>query len=472
MSRRAALYCRISRDRTGAHLGVDRQEEDCRELADRLGWTVATVNADNDLSAYSGKPRPGYRALLDHLRAGRADAVIAWHTDRLHRSPTELEEFISICETHGVMVQTVKAGEIDLATPSGRAVARTLGAWARHEVEHAIERQQRAKRQAAEAGKYRGGRRAFGYLADGVTIAESEAEVIREMARRVLEGESLRSIAHDLTGRGSTGTSGGVWHGASVRDVLIKPRTAGLIEHHGEVVGEALWPAVLPPETWRAVRAVLTAAGRSQPKAAPRRWLMSGLALCGLPGCGLPVRITAQRSSNGKTQRPNYRCSGRPVHVSRAANHVDDLVAAVVVGRLAKPDAATLLQSTSGLVDLGALHTEANGIRARMNEMAELFATDAITLEQLTAGTAGRRARLAQLDSIIAASTVASPLDGLIGAEDVEAVWSGLSLEKRRAVVDALVKVTILPGRRGRKVGGHYFDPASVRIEWRAPSAG
>jgi site-specific DNA recombinase len=471
MSRRVAIYCRISRDRTGAHLGVDRQEEDCRSKAEHLGWTVATVNADNDLSAYSGKPRPGYQALLDHLRAGRADAVIAWHTDRLHRSPAELEEFISICEAHGVMVQTVKAGEIDLATPSGRAVARTLGAWARHEVEHMIERQQRAKQQAAEAGKYRGGRRAFGYLSDGLTIDEPEAEIIREMARRVLEGESLRSIARDLTERGSTGTFGAAWTGASVRDVLIKPRTAGLIEHHGEVAGEALWPAVLPSDTWRAVRAVLTAAGRSRTKSAPRRWLMSGLAVCGLEGCGLPVRITAQKSSNGKTQRPNYRCSGRPVHVSRAAQHVDDLVTAVVVGRLAKPDAATLLRPRTPLVDIGALHTEGNGIRSRMNQLAELFAADTITLEQLTSGTAGHRTRLAQLDQLIADAVIASPLDGLIGAEDVEAVWSGLSLDTRRTVVDALVTVTILPGRRGRKVGGHYFDPASVRIEWKAPGA-
>ena len=91
MTRRAAIYCRISEDRTGAGLGIERQEHDCRELADQLGWTVVEVFADNDLSAYSGTPRPGYQALLDALRAGTADAVICWHTDRLHRRPVELE---------------------------------------------------------------------------------------------------------------------------------------------------------------------------------------------------------------------------------------------------------------------------------------------------------------------------------------------------------------------------------------------
>lgn len=36
--RRAAIYCRISDDREGAGLGVARQDVDCREQADRLGW--------------------------------------------------------------------------------------------------------------------------------------------------------------------------------------------------------------------------------------------------------------------------------------------------------------------------------------------------------------------------------------------------------------------------------------------------
>lgn len=101
---RAMIYVRISKDREGAGLGVDRQREDCVALATRLGWTVVGTHTDNDLSAYSGKPRPGYRSMLAALDDGNADAVIAWHTDRLHRSPTELESFIDLCERRSVTV--------------------------------------------------------------------------------------------------------------------------------------------------------------------------------------------------------------------------------------------------------------------------------------------------------------------------------------------------------------------------------
>ena len=84
---RAAIYVRISKDRAGAGLGVARQEEDCRALCERRGWQVARVFVDNDVSAYSGKPRPAWRELLTDLAAGRADAVVCWHVDRLTRSP-------------------------------------------------------------------------------------------------------------------------------------------------------------------------------------------------------------------------------------------------------------------------------------------------------------------------------------------------------------------------------------------------
>nr|MBA2695742.1 recombinase family protein [Actinomycetota bacterium] len=74
---RTSIYSRISRDRTGAGLGVAAQSADCRALAESLGWEVVGTHDDNDLSAYSGKPRPGYAALLDDVRAGRIDAVLA-----------------------------------------------------------------------------------------------------------------------------------------------------------------------------------------------------------------------------------------------------------------------------------------------------------------------------------------------------------------------------------------------------------
>src|ERR1700733_2968074 len=90
---RAAIYCRISSDRDGEALGVERQQEDCRELAERLGSEGAQgdVFVDNDISAstLSNKPRPEYEAMLRAVRAGQLDAILAYSNSRLTRRPAE-----------------------------------------------------------------------------------------------------------------------------------------------------------------------------------------------------------------------------------------------------------------------------------------------------------------------------------------------------------------------------------------------
>src|SRR5438132_12381795 len=95
----AAIYARISSDPDGTALGVARQMEDSRRLARELDWPISGEYVDNDVSAYNGKRRPQYERLLDDLKSGHVDAVIAYHPDRLTRRPIELEQFLELLTT-------------------------------------------------------------------------------------------------------------------------------------------------------------------------------------------------------------------------------------------------------------------------------------------------------------------------------------------------------------------------------------
>jgi site-specific DNA recombinase len=458
MDRRAVVYTRISRDRVGAGLGVERQEADCRQLAVKLGWEVVAVHADNDLSAYTGKPRPGYLALLEDLKAGRADAVLVWHTDRLHRSPAELEDYIGVCQPREVPTVTVKAGPLDLTSPSGRMVARQLGAVARYEVEHMAERQQRARLQAVTDGRWTGGRRPYGYAADGITVMEAEAAVVREVAHQVLAGVSLRRICAELNARGVRTSTGKAWQQTSLRTVLLRPRNAGLMQHRGQVVGPANWPAILEEDTWRAVVAVLTDSGRRTQTTTARRWLLSKIAVCGV--CGAPVKST---STSGRTV---YACSSGK-HVVRDAAKVDAFVEQVILERLSRPDARELLVPDKK-VDTTALHGRDTALRERLDELGRMFADGEIDARQLREGTERIRTQRADISAQLADAGRGSVLAGVADAPDPAAVWQGLDLDRRRAVVDVLVQVVILPGRRGRRpgwaAGEDYFDPRTVAV--------
>lgn len=460
---RAAIYARISRDREGAGLGVDRQEADCRELAARHGWTVVSVYRDNDLSAYSGKPRPGYRVLLDQVSAGAVDVVVAWHTDRLHRSPVELEEYITVCEARGVPTMTVKAGPLDLATPSGRLVARQLGAVARYEVEHAIERQKRAKLQAATDGRYRGSRRPYGYEKDGVTVRPHEAAIVRELSDRCLAGASMHGLAAELNGRHETTSTGGMWRDDAVRNVLLRARNAGLVEHNGEIVGAALWPAIVSEDTWRAVRAVLLDPVRSRPQA-PRRWVGSGLYLCGL--CDDGTTVTSCQSTRGRAgTRPAYTCRNSR-HVVRSCRDVDEYVAEFAVARLGRDDAADLLMA-DGATDTAELHTQALALRGRLDELASAFADGDIDARQMREGSERARSRLTAIEDQIAEAARGSALDGLIGID--LAGWTALDLDRQRAALDTLMVVRLLPSGKGRPAGWRpgtsYFRPETIDVQ-------
>lgn len=465
----AVIYARISQDREGAGLGVDRQLAACRQLAERLGWVVVGVHSDNDISAYSGKPRPGYRALLADLEHGHAAGVLVWHTDRLHRSPVELEHYIAVCQPRGVATHAVQSGNLDLSTASGRMVARMLGSAARYESEHKGDRVRASRQETAQAGRWGGGKRPFGFEADGVTIRPCEAAEIVTAVDALLAGAGLRSVVRAINGRGVPTTfKAGTWSPRSFKDVLLRPRNAGLAVYRGEVIGPAVWPPIVAEDRWRAVVSLLNDPGRrTTPAGAPVRWLGSGMYVCST--CSLPrLRVS---STGGKT--PAYRCNAREAlpqatgHVSRQAAALDEYVGDVVVERLSRADAAQLLTAPATGVDTGSLHAEAVTVRQRLTQLADAFAEGAVTVGQLRGGTERLRERLATLEDSIGAAVAVDPLAGLVGVPDPGTVWAGLDVGRRRAVLDALMTVTVLPRTGKWGPDGRRFDPDGVRIEWK-----
>jgi site-specific DNA recombinase len=478
MTRRAALYCRLSQDRTGAGVVVERQERECRELAESLGWSVLRVFIDNDVSAYRKKPRPGYRDLLAAIEGGEVDAVLAWHTDRLHRSPKELESYIDVCEPRGVVTRTVRAGELDLATASGRMVARQLGAVARYESEQTAGRTKAGKADAAARGAWSGGQRIYGYEVVPVSerapgesslrVLADEADVVRDASRRVLAGESLRSIARALNEAGKTTTTGKPWTGSALRKVLMRPATAGLRASAGEVLGKGQWEPLVDEDRWRGVLAVLTDATRRTTDRYARTYLGSGLYRCGVCGGPLTGNTTAGGGPGGR--RAAYRCRAADrdgaSHVVRDVERLDGFVIDVLVARLAQPDA--LAATAAPREDTAPLHEEAGALRARLDEAARGWAAGALTQSQLLAATKELRSRLEQVESQIGQAKQGNALDAILGAEDVRATWEGLNLDRRRAVLDLLAAVTVLPRKRtGRLPGGRYFDESGVDICWK-----
>lgn len=447
----AGVYVRISQDKVGAGLGVERQQADCEELAARLGWDVVDVYCDNDLSAYSGKPRPAYQRLLADIEAGRITAVVAWHTDRLHRSPAELEGYISVCEPRDVPTHTVRAGALDLTTASGRMTARITGAVARHESEQKGERISRQKQQALAQGRRIGGRRPFGYEDDGLTPRPTEAELLETAARKIVAGDSVRSIVREWNNAGVSTSGGNRWTTSGVRQALLKPRNAGLSASKGKIYGVAQWPAVINPDVWHAMRAVLEDPSRKKHKGVSRRLLGSFLYRCGKPRCTHPV-ASCGNNPNG---RPRYACP--EMHLTRTADRIDEFVL-TVAGKILDKERGNLIPPAP---DVTPLRDKLEALRTRADEIAGMLADpdSGMTAEQFKISNKRVQQDIAALRQQIASREAGTVLAGIADAPKPSAAFRDQDIDRQRAVVDILMTVTLLPVGSGAR-----FHPDSVRL--------
>jgi site-specific DNA recombinase len=456
----AGIYARISSDRDLDRLGVDRQVADCRTLCADRGWDVADVFVDNDLSASSGVPRPEYERLLRAITAGQVQAVAVWDLDRLTRKPIELEQFTDACDQVGVSQLAFVGGQVDLGTGDGLLVARIKGAVAAEEVRKVSQRQKRAKLQLAEQGKDPGGSRTFGRLGDRVTIDPVEAELIRDAARRILEGDSLRSICTDWTEQGVPTAKGGRWTTTTISQILTLPRTAGLRIHQGVVVGDAAWEPILDMQTYEQVKAILSNPSRRTPPGGGK-YPLKNVLVCGSCGSFLVARP--------RNRVRKYGCRTETGGCGSVVIKADPLEEYIFGIMLPIAD-STRLREAVRAEEAGEMDEIRNILIANSTDESSLVELESDyhqehVIERATylRQTLALRGRIEERTNRLSALHGRSALDRLGG--QVAETWDTMSTSDRSLIIRSLIeKIIVHPARvRGRNA----FDPLRVDIKWR-----
>jgi site-specific DNA recombinase len=484
----AAVYARISLDRNGEGLGVQRQERLCRELARQKGWRVADVYRDNDRSAHNGKPRPAYERMLADIERGVIDAVICVDQDRLVRRPIELEHFIDLADRRGVALANV-SGDTDLSTSDGRLSARIRGVVARQEGEKKAERLQREAEDAARRGVGRWARRAFGYemvpatRTDGSpklntngkvlcerVVVPAEADAIRDAARRVLAGEALPAIARRWNDLGLAPPQGARhgWSANTVGIVLRNPRLAGIRTYKGdEVAEEGDWQPILPADQWRNLERRLRRTARP---GRPSTSLLAGVARCGLCGASL---WSAYRKNRAGERVERYSCVKRPGSpgcgkIGVVGDPLDHLVADTAIAALAGPKLTQARRRAAKRRGRASDQDHAKALaraEQKLEDLAVDHARDRITRREWLAARDDLHRQIAEHTSALDADT--GPLADLPGSEKaLREKWDAeeTTVDWRRAVLGAVIDAVIVkPGSPARS-----FDDKRVEIRWRA----
>jgi len=462
--RTAAVYARISQDRSGDELGVTRQLQDCRAEAARRGWTVAEEYVDDDVSAYSGKKRPAYERMLVDIADGRRDAVIVWHADRLHRRPIELERFVDTCNRAGVRDVVTLSGEFDIANGDGLLVLRMMGAVAANASDSQRRRGRRKALEIAQSGRpMMGGPRPFGFADDRVTHHPAEAPVIRDLAARALAGETLTSMATWLQESGVQTVGGNPWRTQTLRQLLTNPRIWGVRVHQGQPIGPATWEPIITAEQGERLRRLLLDPARRTNRSA-RRYLLTGMLRCGK--CGKPLYSMPKngRRRYGCAMGPDQRgCGGIFIY----AEMLEVFIAQAVLHRLDSVDMHSVItgdgpdqEQTRALAE--AIQTDAG----RLDDLATMFADGEVSkAEWLTARDRIQQHLVANRNAFARLTHRDAVADYVGRGDELRTQWASLNLSRQVAIVKAVLNhATIVPaavpGRRG-------LDEDRVLPDWR-----
>lgn len=465
----AAIYTRISHDDEQKGTGVERQQQLCRDLAERLGYAVSVVFEENDTGAseHSRKPRPIYAELMQRAATGEWDAIISYSTSRLTRRRREFLDLLDLVRDHGVQVRTVASGDLDLSTAAGKSMAYQLANWDATEADFTSERVRAAMKQRAEKG-LPNGRIGFGFQrVDGVDVVNpEEAALLQEVARRMLGGEGLRGLSKELNERGVLTRAGKPWDGGAMRQVLKRPSNAGLRVHQGKVVrrgGAAIWD-----EDFQARVDAHLADPRRKKNAGPQvRHLLSGLVTCGRCGgsvMGKPGRLR-YRKRTGDTVQDSYYVCYECHGVLANEVHMDRAVVALVLERLQQADGPELLADKHRRAEARAAYDKIDAARAKLRRAAQNYARDVIDDEQLATISADLRQQITQLERTVrstAANEAVAEFAAQAQAQSIVEAWVATPMESRRALIRALLQIQLLPA--GRK--GATFTPDRLAITW------
>ena len=365
MSKRAVIYARYSSD-LQRDASIEDQVRVCEERLRSGGHTLVQVYQDRAISGGSIHNREGIQRLLDAVKLGGVDLVIAEALDRVSRDQEDIAAIYKRLQFAGVTLFTLAEGEICELHIGLKGTMNALF------LKDLAEKTKRGQRGRVEQGRVPGGK-SYGYNMihclrdDGQvergqrTINEAEANVVRRIFSEYVSGKSPRKIAALLNAEQVPSPRGGQWNASTINGNL--KRRNGILNNElylGRIIynrqsfvkdpdtgkrrsrpnPENLWIITHVPEfqiidhdTWDKVQALKHRfASRQGNKRQTKKRLLSGLVKCG--SCGGAMTIINRERYSCSAKREKGTCNN-PVGIKAVdlETRVIDGLKNILIGR-------------------------------------------------------------------------------------------------------------------------------------------
>lgn len=289
---------------------------------------IVHVYADRHLSGTSDK-RPQFQQMLKDAAHGRWAYVVVWKTDRFARNRYDSATYKYRLKKHGVRVLSAKESIPD--GPEGILLESVLEGSAEYYSANLAQNIRRGMLSNAMNCKVNGSQMPFGYCKgeDGrYAVKENEAEIVREIFRKVADGAAFVDLCNDLNGRGIKTKRGGLWNKGSFHRMLVNEAYIG-VYRYSDVRIDGGVPAIIDKSLFWEVGQKLKA--KKNPQGRNREngeYMLTGKLFCG--PCGSPMVGMSGTGRNGALHY-YYACQNHRRGQCEKQNVVRDWIERVVV---------------------------------------------------------------------------------------------------------------------------------------------
>lgn len=382
---RVVFYLRLSVAGDDESTAIIRQEADLRAEAERRGWRIVRTLIDDGFSG--GKARAKADEALRMIREGEADVLAVWKFDRWSRQGVRaVADLTDVLEKRPSALFVALRDGWNSSSDSWSLTASVMAEVAKAERRNTSARVTSSIAHLRRTGRFAGGVVPYGYRTVkraegpgvGLVPVPEEVEILREIAARLIAGESPWRVCRDLNLRGipaprsearrlarqgedTTEAKRGEWKTPGLRTTMTSPHLLGRQRIGNDVLRDevglpvAVWTPLLDRATADALKSRFAAAATTPRRKRAR--LLSGLLTCG--ECGRALYVTSSRGAAAyrcMTKSSGGVCSSPTVSAPRAEEAVVAEVLRVIGDRpiteTVSQDSPASLAARTALLDV------------------------------------------------------------------------------------------------------------------------
>ena len=301
---RAFIYARRSSDRQNEE-STAQQIAECMKMADRLGYVVVHVYADEAKTGKNDR-RPEFQKMVRAIEAGKCDVVIAYKSNRIARNMLQALTYMNRFEKCGV--NTIYAKEEFGDNAAGRFALRNMMNLNQFYSENMSEDIKRCLYTYAEECKVLNGQMPLGLRKgeDGkyALATDGSVETVQEIFHLYASGIKSSAICQALNSRGIKTNQGKKFSVDTIERIIKNKKYIGIYTY-GEISIPDGVPRIIDDATFQRAQERLKEAHRAPSKSwSQTEYLLTGKLFCGHCGSTMVGDIGTGR----KGSKYNYYC--------------------------------------------------------------------------------------------------------------------------------------------------------------------